>query len=196
MILYNITFDIEDNSTVLKPYVPVTAKPPEDTVTKRVCLSDSVEGCFQAVSYVDRDVSKGTRFVLRTVDVSIFDRNLIHYNLLSFTGKVPDAMHNHEFWYVKPIECTSTLCEIESYDYVREVVWSALNPEAVSDIAKKYAGINIDMCTTSKEIYDRVNEYLYTYKMYELADAFYDDIVELPFAQGRVFSNMRYIMIH
>ncbi len=195
MTLFNVWFNTADMSTMLKPSVPKSAGSMEDCVTPRVCLSDSVEGCFQAVSKDDKDFVRGTRFILHTVCVSAFDTKLIHPMELTLSGKVPDAEHNHEYWYTKPISCKTHLCELVSYDYEHVVIWEALKKRDVSDIAFGYAGIDLSMCQSSEDIWNRVSKYLEGYGMYDLSDKFYEDICALPFATGFTFKNVEYNII-
>ncbi len=192
MTLYNIWFNIIDMSTKLVPRVPESCNPPEDTITPRICLSDSVEGCLQAVCYDDKELKSGTQFILHVLDLSAQDTHLIYPIQLKAAGKVPDAEHNHEYWYTKSIECETYLCELISYEYEHTIVWSALKRKDMEELAFKYTYIDMSMCKTTFDIYTRVSRYLERLQMYDLSDEFYEDICKLPWARGFIFKNVKY----
>ena len=46
MKLYNVTFNLMNDSNLLMPCVPFTAGPGEDREIKRICLADSIESKY------------------------------------------------------------------------------------------------------------------------------------------------------
>ena len=98
MKLYNVTFDLNNTNNVLTPAIPESAGNGENKEIKRVCLTDSVEHCFQAIASCNREIRKGAKFIIKEVDVEK-DELLITPDFLFNEGYVPDALENNEYWY-------------------------------------------------------------------------------------------------
>lgn len=192
LILYNVTFDLNDKRTVLTPCVPKSAGEGEDKVTERVCFSDSIENCICALAVGNRDLRVGQRILVRSVSVSVLNRNsIIDYDTLHNTGKVPDAADTHEYWVTAPVNVSVGVYEILSFQHEFSVNWKALRADIVRRIAKGYVDISVCNGNTAYDVYCSVCKYLEDNKRYDDSDDFYEDIVQLPWAQGHKISDLK-----
>lgn len=136
MKLYNVTFNLVDDSNLLVPYIPFTAGLKEDRETKRICLADSVEHCFQALCLQEQDFYEGREFLLREIEVDVEDENLVFPEELWGSKRVPDAMENQEYWYLQPIRCKvskRTILDVALREC--EIAWSCIHVDDLKDIA-------------------------------------------------------------
>lgn len=104
MKLFHISDNLNYTSKTLHPRIPESTVDGEDNEIPRICLSDSIEHCFQAIAH---DRWDSTEFVVREFDVDALDSDLLNYDWLFDRGYVPDAHCNHEFWYLYPLTCSS-----------------------------------------------------------------------------------------
>lgn len=136
MRLYNVTFNMMDDSNLLIPYIPFSAGPDEDRITKRICLADSIEHCFQALCLQEQDFYEGREFLLREIEVDIEDENLVFPEELWGSKRVPDAVENQEYWYLKPVKCKVSkrmILDVMQRDY--EMAWSCIHVNDLKEIA-------------------------------------------------------------
>ncbi len=186
-VLYNVTFNLNDLNDILVPCVPYSVAEGcgEDSCTKRVCLSDSIERCLTAIGSSFRDIHAGAELLVRSVDVNRLDRSkLISYDQLYSSGKVPDAMETHEYWYLDTIHVILQLCRIDGFCYEHVINWTCLKADDVRSIISKYVDINAVYGDTALSAYNSASEILNDLKMYEAYDSMYDEIALLPWAQG------------
>lgn len=103
----------------------------EDHVTKRICFSDSIEGCFTAcnLSYIEKIFETnyvnddGLYFLLFKVKKDDLDKDyLFDYNYLDDNKLVPDAYISHEYWYTKSIDMDGLMCKLTGWSEESEIV--------------------------------------------------------------------------
>lgn len=196
LILYNITFDLSDERTILIPCIPESAGEGEDKTTPRVCMADSIEHCICAIASGNRDLRVGSRIVVRkAMTSSISVDKLLDYKSLYEQKKVPDALDTHEYWVCEPVSVCRTVYVISSFDHEFAVNWRSIPSLAVRSIAKGYVDSNICTGDSAYEIYNRVTKYLQENDRYADSDDFYEDILEIPWAQGHVVKNLHLIEV-
>lgn len=193
-MLYNVTFNLEDHSTVLKPSIPYSASDDygEDKTTLRVCLSDSIERCISAIGPSFRNLFVGCKLVVRSVRLNDLEPDsLIHYAELYSSGKVPDAMENHEYWYLKDVNVNRVVYEIQSFSYEHAIAYTCLKADDVLAIARKYVSVIPSLYLVSaKELCTYVGKVLWNNKLFDELDSFDEEIAELPWARRVEISNL------
>lgn len=184
--LYNVTFDITDQSTVLSPRVPYSVADDEDNDTCRVCLSDSIEKCIEAIGPCNRDFCIGQTIVVRSVKVKDLDQEkLIGYNDLYLSGKVPDAPYTHEYWYLDELPVERKVFLVKGFTYEHCLAWELIKLKDVMKISCKYCDDSVRrMVYTAKDLYDKVCRSLEMQKLYDTYDRFTEEIESLPWAQA------------
>lgn len=193
MKLYNVTFCLEDNRTVLDPVVPETAGDGEDNTISRVCFTDSVAHCMQALASSHRTFEKDVRFLVREVEINENDSYLVSPKTLRDSGLVPDALENNEYWYKQPIECEISLCEIKNIDCSFEIAWTCISQESCLSIVSKYVPEALfSKANSSEETYDIFTEWCNQHQKWDEMDQAWDELVELPWAQLTKVSNFEY----
>ena len=190
--LYNITFDVEDTRTVLEPSIPESAADDEDKTIPRVCLSSSVESCVRAVATNKRSLYRGSTLIVRSVNTSTLDKCYLWTpDRLFIDNRVPDALETQEYWYCNTVQVDRKIYTVEDFDHEHVINWTCLQTEQVQNIATKYCDISAHTFQSAFDIYQYVTRYLETDRKYEESDDFYEEIVELPWAQGIRISNLR-----
>lgn len=186
MRLYNVTYDISDKNTVLFPRIPYHIGFDEDKETPRVCLADSIQHCIQAMASSIRNLDDGTHIVIREVDVELNDENLICPDELKYTKKVPDAMENQEYWYLKPIKCNIKEVQIIDARIDFDFAWTCIPVYEVEEIIDRYfSDLDFkkerDYCNAN-ELYTDFWNYANDNKLYNAMDLIDDKIACLPWA--------------
>lgn len=159
----------------------------EDSITPRICFAPSIALCLQAILGVPE---YGTLITVYKFCIEDTDPSLVPPMELFITNKVPDALENQEYWYLKPVTLEA------SYDVIIErvrefdIAWTTIPQQTMLNIAHSSIERNhldIDESTfkdmTSKEIYSKVATYLNTMKLWDEEDVLYDSVAELPWAQ-------------
>lgn len=104
-MLYHLS--LYPNLVELTPRVPECAVSMyEDTMTKRVCFSDSIKGCLSALQD-----SPNTHYVY-IPEIEIPDSDIYYPK----SYEVRDAEYTHEVWLLKPVK-VKCVGIVESYDY-------------------------------------------------------------------------------
>ena len=104
MKLYHISRELNKD---IKEFIPKVRDSSlgfgEDREIARICLSDELEKCLGAISYIlDKDVYDGETDRFKVVKVYEFDIDDNDVIPPEKTHKyVPDALLTHEYWYVK-----------------------------------------------------------------------------------------------
>ena len=193
MKFYNVTFNLNDNKGVLIPCIPDSAGNGENKTIPRVCLTDSVEHCIQAIASGNREVHKGAKFIVRETDIPTTRAELINPRFLKEQGYVPDALENKEYWYLKPVEFKRYLCEIVSFDYEFDLAWSCISRKQCLDAISKYMNINrFTKYKTSLGVYNAFSRYCNQNKKYDEYDNVWDDLAMIPWAQKTKIYNLKY----
>lgn len=195
MIFYNVTFNLNDTRDVLHPCIPESAAKDENKTIPRVCMTDSVEHCMQAIAVGNRDVQSGSKFILRKINIKS-DDGLINPRFLKETSYVYDAMENNEYWYLHPVKTENYLCEIISFDYEFDLAWSCISRKQCLDAVAKYMNIKrFTRYKTSKGIYKAFCNYCTEHKLWDWEDGIWDDLAMLPWAQKTRIYNLKYKVI-
>ena len=195
MKFYNVTFNLADNRDILTPCIPDSAGTDEDKTIPRVCLTDSIEHCIQAIATGNREVYKGAQFIVREADIKS-DEKLVHPRFLKELNYVPDALENNEYWYLNPIKVKRYICKIESFDYEFELAWSCISRKQCLDAIGKYMSIKrFVKYKTSKGIYNAFCRYCTEHKKWDWEDSIWEDLAMLPWAQTTKIYNLKYKVI-
>ncbi len=123
--LYHISFEKELDKT-FEPRVPNRAGGDEERLTPRICFSDSIGGCLQAVCFNER-FKVGDQFVLYELEIDENDENLFNSNYLYENKLVPDALETGEFWLTKAVSLKGKLIEITNMEARPYIAWSSIN---------------------------------------------------------------------
>lgn len=187
MKLYNVSFNLNNTSNVLKPSVPDSAAPDEDKTCRRVCFTDSIEHCLQAIAVCNRDIRVGARIIVRTVEKKdMFLKYLVVPQTLFYKKLVPDAMENHEFWYLYPIKAETVEYEIEDFRAEVELAWSLIDVKKCREIVKKWLpDFQGERFKIAKNLYESAMKQCNEQKNWDAMDGIWDDLAELPWAQKR-----------
>lgn len=192
--LYNISRNTSDDSHLLTPYIPASAAHDEDQVTPRVCFADSIEHCISAISPEFRDISEGTVFRLRVAKTCNMNASkIIPPGYLTRSGKVPDAIENHEYWYLESIEVTSAIHIIDSCDFERDIAWSIVNYADVYTIMENigYTVPGSSIPVTAQSLYHCCMKYYNDSGLYDAFDQMDEDVAALPWAQHLTIKDLK-----
>lgn len=193
MKLYNVSFNLNDTNTLMIPSIPESAAQDEDKVTPRICLSDTVEHCMQAIAVGNRDIQAGAKFILREFEIPKTHSRLIKPNQLKATKRVPDALENNEYWYLSIKKCKIYQCEIIDFDYERDIAWTCLNINQVINVIYNHCkDIKLERYKNPQSAYEAFLRYTTNHKMWNLQDDVWEDLVELPYAQKTIIKDMKY----
>lgn len=193
MKLYNVTFYLEDKRSVLEPTIPETAGDTENKTIERICLTDSIVYCIQALAHCNRNVRRGERFLVREVEIDRNDKYLITPEELKQKGYVPDALENNEYWYTKPLEFDLYLCEVGTFDYEYELAWTCIDRAQCVDILSKYAPTELfNQCESSEEVYQIFSRWCNERDMWNQNDEAWEELSMLPWAQKTKLYNFQY----
>lgn len=192
MKLYNVTFDLNNTNNVLTPAIPESAGNGENKEIKRVCLTDSIEHCFQAIASCNREIRKGAKFIIKEVDVEE-DELLITPDFLFKEGYVPDALENNEYWYLDTLKAKVSIAEIEFFEYEFALAFSCIPKEKCLEAISKYTSIEkFKNYKTSKEMYESFVGWADSEKKYNLSDEIFEDLAMIPWAQTTKIYNLKY----
>lgn len=97
MKLYHVSMGWTETPKLFIPRIPKTRADFEDSVTKRICLSTSIEGCLNAMA--EKPYRSNTKLTIYSCNVESF----VGYHKLYMSGKVYDACLTQECWYLKPL---------------------------------------------------------------------------------------------
>lgn len=185
MLLYNVTFDQNDLRTVLTPSIPETAADDEDITIARVCLTDSIEHCLQAIAPERRNIKKGEIITIRSVaSDNLNNQFLVDPITLREKMLVPDALENNEYWYLAKINFKCARYEIIDFDVDYDLAWTCIRIEDCKNIIKKYLQkFSVGSFNNSKEMYQAAMHYCEQYSLWDEQDNIWDDLAELPWAQ-------------
>lgn len=193
MKLYNVTFCLEDDRTVLEPAIPETVGDGEDNTISRVCFADSVAHCMQALASSHKELEEGVRFLVREVEMDENDSHLVSPKILRDSGLVPDALENNEYWYKQPVECSVFLCSIKEIECSFEIAWTCIPKDDCIEIVSKYAPETLFLkAVSSEEAYDIFYKWCNQFHKWEEMDYAWEELAELPWAQLIKVSNFEY----
>lgn len=190
MILYNITFR-DDDTTTLIPIVPYTAAEDEDKSTKRVCFADTVPHCIEAIGPCSRDLHIGSIFRIRSVNTAHLDNNsILTPEELFKTSKVPDALQNREYWYLKEVSITLHKVRVVDFSYEHAIAWKCVKYSDVEEIVR-ILKIPYQKHADAESLYNYANHYLNDKLEFDKMDDLWDSIAELLFAQRIALTKLK-----
>lgn len=197
MTLYNVTFNIKDNRSILEPTIPDSAGDGENKTIKRVCLTDSVSHCMQAIAVGNRDIRVGASIIVRKVDTKYLDTSLlIKPKELKERGLVPDALENNEYWYLSAVNVKCGKYQIVNFDAEIDLAWTCININDCKEIIRKYLPLlNIERYRNTKNLYEYAMCYCNKYRLYDIQDIIWDELAMLPWAQKRSINKVQLIKI-
>ena len=191
-MLYNVTFDKFDENRHLIPCIPISAADDEDRETKRVCFADTVEHCISAMSSYYRNLYTGCQIVIRSVDENSLDLSkIITPEELFRSKKVPDALENHEYWYLDEVDVNREVYQITDYDYDYTIAFTCIEREDMASLIEKYTPDSpMKKSETIEQAYNRTVGKMQTDRQYDKSDMFEDAVASLPWAQRTAISNI------
>lgn len=187
MRLYNVSFDTNDKTVVLRPRIPESAGEGENKTIARICLADSIEHCMQAIAVGNRDIRVGAEFVVHMVDTSSLQvGSLITPERLVQRGLVPDALENNEYWYLSPVLSNRGVFRIENFDAEICLAWTCIEIEDCRRIVSKYLpDFHVNRYRNSRNLYEAAMAVCNEKHLWDIEDAIWDELAELPWAQKR-----------
>lgn len=192
MILYNVSFNMNNLSHVMVPMIPESAAEDENKTIPRICFTDSVEHCMQAIAVGNRDISVGNKFILRTIEVSNRNPKIVTPTKLFNSKYVPDALENKEYWCLKTTKCRLYIYQINDFNYEFDLAWTCIPLSGCVEILSKYANITYTKCKTAKAAWNKFCLYTEKYRLWNEQDNAWDDLAMLPYAQATKIYNLRY----
>ena len=197
MKLYNVTFNMKDKRSVIEPSVPESAGNGENKTIKRICLTDSIEHCMQAIAVCNREIREGATFILREVDTKYLDNKLlIKPKELKENGLVPDALENNEYWYIGKIMFNRKVCKIVKFSAEIDLAWTCIPIQSCKDIVKKYLpAFPVNRYKVSKNLYEAAMTYCNEHKLWNEEDAIWDDLAMVPWAQKRRIDYVKTVLV-
>lgn len=193
MKLYNITFDLKDDRQLLEPCIPKSAADDEDKTIPRVCFTDSVEHCFQAIPGDSRNACKYAEFLIRSIEINV--EECVSPQELFDKKLVPDALENQEYWVLHPVFCDVYKCVLLDFDHEFAIAWSCINKDDCIRIISSNSDWVGDTSGTSEDIYHRFCRWTQETKNWNAEDKVWDALVMLPWAQLSKFLNVDYKVV-
>lgn len=185
MRLYNVNFDTNDKTVVLRPRIPKSAGEGENKTIARICLTDSIEHCMQAIAVENREICVGAEFVVHTVNMSDLQKSsLIVPERLVQSSLVPDALENNEYWYLLPVLSDRSVYRIEKFNAEMCLAWTCIKIEDCRRIVSKYLpDFPVNRYRNSHNLYEAAMAVCNERCLWDIEDAVWDELAELPWAQ-------------
>lgn len=199
MYLYHV--DVNVNSTKRKkfvPRIPISAGKGENKTIPRICLSDSIDKCIQAIPGLS-ELTDGNIHKIRVYKYRVNRGNcdrIISPRTLYNRKLVPDALENNEYWCLKPITMDSNIYEVRDIGIEFDLAWTTISIIDVilatnNALKNNTQTINIDnSIKNSYKLYENIINQMTQKHMWEEIDAVWDNLAELPWAQIKRISNI------
>lgn len=197
MTLYHVSFGLQEIEKLFTPKVPESCATihGEDTETPRICFSLSIAKCIQATECLP---AVGEPITVYKLEVEPNDGNLMSPNDLYSSGKVPDALENQEYWYLKEVSLIGEHRIITYQDYEFSFAWTVIKMQDVIKIVQSivdtnFLDVDLNVFVSEKDanaIYRTFCQWLDRNGFYSLEDELYDMVSELPWAQLKVFNRL------
>ena len=181
-MLYHLSFDVFNKIEEFKPRIPKNRIKEEDRKVKRICCSNSIEGCLLAMPN-NNEILLSEKGIYPLIKVYEFKEEDIEEGYLYFPKdiekKVPDAITTKEHWIMSNIKASSSyIISIDSLKYdtdvkkIKDFKYSLLLEEEVLDISDYYSYIVKAKATdeTSTLIEKLYNNYGFEYDIEEVSD--------------------------
>lgn len=114
--LYHVSYDLSSKlEQRFDPRLPSNPMRGENTSIPRVCLSNTIVGCFNAMkeNLKSRIDNHAANMIIWQKRFNLEDPSLVHWRTLYEKGLVPDAALTHEYWYKKPVTMSGAFFEIK-----------------------------------------------------------------------------------
>lgn len=158
MKLYHIALGWQKETKEFIPRIPKLIAVNENKEIKRICLSDSIEGCLSAIPYKPQNSMSKKKITIYKGD---FDK-YIGYKELYFSGKVPDAYLTHEHWILDPVQMTGKHVYLKNFES---------NYEYVPDEKKHQDFIKNTISILRKNKYKNIKELILVLQKNTMAEA-------------------------
>lgn len=112
--LYHVAIGKHDLVRKFYPRVPESANPQEDTITPRICLSESLEGCLSAIGHPFYYPGTHELITVWEHDVNLDDG--ITPEFLYDNGLVMDALRTREWWLLRPVTLTGRYMHLTNFE--------------------------------------------------------------------------------
>ena len=197
MTLYNVTFNIKDKRNILEPSIPDSAGDGENKTIKRVCLTDSIAHCMQAIAVGNRDIRVGATLIIREVSLKNLDKKLlISPRELKERGLVPDALENNEFWYLGKVKFKCITCKIVDFDAEIDLAWTCIPIQSCREIIKKYIPkFPVYRYKITKNLYEAAMQYCNKHQLWDTEDNVWDELAMIPWAQKRSIEDLKLLRV-
>ena len=140
----------------------------------------------------------GEPITVYKLEVEPNDSSLISPKVLYHSGKVPDALENQEYWYLKEVSLIGEHRIITHQDYELSLAWSVIKMQDVIKIVQSiidanFLDVDLNVFVSEKDanaIYRTFCQWLDRNGFYSLEDELYDMVSELPWAQLKVLNRL------
>ncbi|MDO5778506.1 MAG: hypothetical protein Q4Q08_09450 [Eubacteriales bacterium] len=149
-ILYHVSTNSEEPLTKrFIPRIPLNPENGEDETIPRICFSDSIPNCLNAIGWHSSESGDDYfDIIVWEHAFSLEDPHLVSWETLYEKQMVPDSGLTHEYWYTAPITLTGCLYRVYDVDntyYTRHTA-TIIYPNykaTLLDILADY-GVNIE----------------------------------------------------
>lgn len=166
--LYHISYDTsEPLDKEFIPKIPHNTVSGEDESVPRICFSDSIEGCINAVedqlgNYENEDRAT---IIVWEMEFLLPNDKLIGWQKLYEDNLVPDAVFTHEYWFLDKLRMKGTLYEIldinDAISNKKEIY--LIKPQYQETVLRVFSDYGADLKEIEKyDLYTLVNEWLPT----------------------------------
>ena len=114
MKLYHVAIGKHDLVRHFYPRVPERANPPEDVITPRICLSESLEGCLSAIGHPF--YYSGTPELLTVWELDANVSDCVTPEFLYDNGLVVDALRTREWWLLRSVTLTGRYMNLVDFE--------------------------------------------------------------------------------
>ncbi|WP_088362989.1 hypothetical protein [Bacillus cereus] len=127
-VYYHITTDLE-HTGYFEPRIPENAFDFESKTFNRICVSDSIEGCFNAVPCLDEFSADGIGyfkvFEIVPEELGLTDNDIVGPEYLYKNENMHDALITNEHWITKPFQVPKekqTVCKMSFFEETSRVI--------------------------------------------------------------------------
>lgn len=169
IILYHTSYDLgEPLFKMFVPKIPHNPETGEDNTQARICLSDSIEGCINAMEFQSSIASNKQiiPIVVWEKEFSFDDPFLRDWKFLYEQDLVPDAALTHEYWYLTSIHMKGSHYKITNYSeassHQKELF--IIKPKYKDDIFNFLTKLNVDIrLIEHMDLCSLINDWLPSY---------------------------------
>lgn len=157
--LYHVSLDFT-HSGVFTPRIPESRMESEDSVTPRICVADSIEGCLTASPFGSHYLSDsllGTDdcvkvFVIDTEKLGLASSDVLSPDVLYQSGQVDDAYLSGEHWILKEFTVPAEDQSVIRITHVDDTDWKTFITHDVRS-ALLHKGVDFEDSDSLDEAY-------------------------------------------